>query len=314
MKGFCAFCCVFITALSGSSLHADDRFDEMAHRSDASIVDLRAIFLPDGTIHTKVIARSVTSFAGTHAGQVRDINGLALVWIPPGEFTMGSPKDEKQRGDDENQVEVTITKGFWLGQQEVTQAEWKRVMQTTPWIGKERVKQGDNYPAMNLSWVDAMKFCEKLTEEELSAGRLPSGWHYTLPTEAQWEFACRAGTRSRFSFGDNEGDLPEYAWFYKNTYEADGKYAQLVSQKKPNPWGLYDMHGNGSEWCRDWYAKKLAGGADPQGPSTGSYRVYRGGNCFNSAEGCRSAHRSTYRPVLRFGSLGIRVAVVSSGR
>ncbi len=154
-------------------------------------------------------------FEGSKAGQTGDDNSLKtkLVWIPSGDFTMGSPKDEKDRSDDENQVQVTLSKGFWLGQHELTQAEWQRVMQTTPWSGKEHVKEGDDYPATYVSWDDAMKFCEKLTEQEHAAGRLPSDWRYTLPTEAQWEYACRAGTKSRFSFGDDESDLSDYTWW-----------------------------------------------------------------------------------------------------
>jgi formylglycine-generating enzyme required for sulfatase activity len=118
----------------------------------------------------------VPSLVGTHAGQVRDDNGLKmkLVWCPPGQFTMGSPEDEKDRSDDENEVPVTLTKGFWLGREEVTQAEWHRLMQTTPWIGKKDVKEGDSYPATFVNWGEAMKFCKKLTEQEHGAGRLLS--------------------------------------------------------------------------------------------------------------------------------------------
>ena len=219
-------------------------------------------------------------FAGELVGQTRDDNSLklTLVWISPGDFAMGSPKDEKDRSDNENQVQVTLTKGFWLGQHEVTQSAWQRVTQTTPWSGKDYVKEGDDYPATYVGWDDAMRFCEKLTEQEHGAGRLPSDWRYTLPTEAQWEYACRGGTKSRFSFDDDESDLREYAWFDKNGADASEKYAHLVGQKKANPWGLFDMHGNVWEWCCDWYAKELTGGTDPQGPPwKGSYRVLRGG-------------------------------------
>ncbi len=135
-------------------------------------------------------------FTGARAGQPRDDNGLqtTLVWIPPGKFKMGSPKNEKGRDDDnEAQVQVTLTKGFWLGQTEVTQSEWQRVMSTAPWrSGKDKkyVKEGDDYPAVYVSWDDAMKFCKTLTATDRVAGRLTLGWQYTLPTEAQWEYAC----------------------------------------------------------------------------------------------------------------------------
>jgi sulfatase modifying factor 1 len=256
------------------------------------------------------------SFAGTRAGQTRDDNGLktTLVWIPPGEFTMGSPKDERGYFRDEDQVQVTLTRGFWLGQHEVTQAEWQRVMQTTPWSGNMFVKEGNDYPATYVSWDDGMKFCKKLTEQERAAGRLPSGWKYTLPTEAQWEYACRAGTKSRFSFGDDESDLSDYGWW--GGFDRDGNakgemYAHTVGQKKANPFRLYDMHGNVSEWCSDYYAKKLAGGTDPQGPSEGSNRVYRGGCWGSTARSCRSANRDDGEtPGKRYYALGFRVAVV----
>ena len=260
--------------------------------------------------------RRPDTFAGTRAGQTRTDNrlNLALVWIPPGDFTMGSPKEEKDHAYDENQVQVTLTKGFWLGQHEVTQAEWQRVMQTAPWNGKDYVKEGDDYPATYVSWNDAMKFCEKLTETERQAGRLPSDWQYALPTEAQWEYACRAGTKSRFSFGDDDSHLEDYAWFNKNALDAGERYAHRVGQKKAIGYGLYDMHGNVLEWCQDRWAKELAGGTDPQGPSTGSVRVLRGGCWWLTASDCRSAGRSWNLPYSRGDTTGFRVAAVSSGK
>src|SRR5438552_19114179 len=131
---------------------------------------------------------------------------MKLVWCPPGEFTMGSPTTElDHKGnhpENENQVKVTLTRGFWLGKYEVTQQEWKRVMKTEPWIGKAHLKEGGKLPAARLSWDDSMSFCGKLTELDRKAGRLPDGWLYTLPTEAQWERARRAGTETKFSFGN----------------------------------------------------------------------------------------------------------------
>ena len=115
---------------------------------------------------------------------------------------MGSPKSEIGPAGTEHQVPVTLTHGYWLGRYEVTQLEWQTLMHTTPWQGKENVKEGDNYPVTFVSWDEANKFCEKLTETERRAGRLPAGWKYMLPTEAQWEYACRAGTTTRYSFGD----------------------------------------------------------------------------------------------------------------
>jgi formylglycine-generating enzyme required for sulfatase activity len=135
-----------------------------------------------------------------------------------------------------------------------------------------------------------------------------------LPTEAQWEYACRGGTRSRFSFGDDESGLTEYAWFGKNAWDVGEKYAHLVAQKKPNPLGLNDMHGNVSEWCSDSYEKNLAGGMDPQGPSEGGQRVVRGGGAADFPRSCRSAARFTVRPDRRLIVIGFRIAAVPSGK
>jgi hypothetical protein len=128
-------------------------------------------------------------------------------------------------------VRVTLTKGFWLGRHEVTQLEWQKIMHSKPWGGEIGVKEGNDYPATYVSWDDAMKFCEKLTKSERDAGRLPSGWKYTLPTEAQWEFACRAGTTPRFSFGDNESDLGQYAWFYQDAQDVGEDYAHRLAKR-----------------------------------------------------------------------------------
>jgi formylglycine-generating enzyme required for sulfatase activity len=275
--------------------------------------------------------RSALTFVGAQAGEVRDDNclKLKLVWIPPGKFTMGSPQDDQKHHYmyDESPAQVTLTKGFWLGQHEVTQAEWRRVMQTAPWWhftikpvrwnGKVVVKEGNDYPATFVSWNDAMKFCEKLTETERRAGRLAADSEYTLPTEAQWEYACRAGTTTRFSYGDNESKLGDYAWWGGGQF-GDGnakseQYAHLVGQKKPNPWYLYDMHGNVYEWCRDRY-EMLAGGTDPQGPSSGSLRVYKGGSWGSAAGGCRSAFRRGNDPGSPGYDLGFRLAAVASGK
>jgi formylglycine-generating enzyme required for sulfatase activity len=260
--------------------------------------------------------RSASIFVGIHAGQVRDDNGLKmkLVWCPPGTFTMGSPTDEKGRYINEDPVNVTLTKGFWLGQYEVTQAEWEREMQTMPWSGKEFVKAGDEYPATYVSWDDAMNFCRKLTETEQDAGRLSAGWKYVLPTEAQWEYACRAGVKSRFSFGDDEADLVEFGWFNKNARDAGEKYPHHVGRKKPNPWGLYDMHGNVWEWCRDVYAEKLRGGDDPMVSIGGSLREFRGGGWSTDADRFRAALRAGGAPRDRLDNLGFRVALSPSAK
>jgi formylglycine-generating enzyme len=256
-------------------------------------------------------SRSAPAFAGERIGQVRDDNSLKmkLIWIPSGTFTMGSPADEKDRRDDEDQVQVTLTKGFWFGQREVTQSEWRRVMRTSPWTAKKLgVKEGDDYPATCVSWDAATEFCTKLNRLERQSGRIPAGWQYRLPTEAQWEFACRAGTTSRFSCGERDSVLVPFAWFDQTT--AKERYAHPVAKKQANPWGLFDMHGNVYEWCRDTYARQLPGGRDPEVTTGGALRMVRGGSWVLSAESCRSAKRDWESPDERSSSIGLRIAAV----
>ena len=179
------------------------------------------------------------------------------------------------------------------------------------WGTHPGTKAGDAYPATWVSWNDALKFCEELTKKERAAGRLPAGWEYRLPTEAQWEYACRAGTETAYSFGDDVKQLGEYAWSRENTTNAEEAYAHQVAEKKPNPWGLYDIHGNVWEWCRDWLQLKAPGGADPEGTRESAYRGARGGCWFHPAAVCRSASRFSKRvPAYRYYGLGFRVAAV----
>ena len=166
--------------------------------------------------------------------------GMVLFPIPAGEFPMGSPETEKELHivprQHEVQHQVTLTKPFLLGVHEVTQGQWQAVMGTTPWKGEPYVKEGDDYPATYVNWQDAVEFCRKLSKKE--------GLEYRLPTDAEWEYACRAGTTTAYSFGDDASELGEYAWYRENVQDAGQEYAHTVGQKKPNPWGLYDMHGN----------------------------------------------------------------------
>ncbi len=250
------------------------------------------------------------------AGEVRDDNGLRmkLVWCSAGTFM----NDSDRRGN-KGQVNVTLTKGFWLGRYEVTQSEWKQVMMTEPWKDKrftedeiELSKEGDAFPATFVSWEDATQFCQKLTDEERRAGRLRDGWEYTLPTEAQWEYACRAGTKTEFHFGDDESKLGEYAWFDDNVVDPGEFYAHEVGRKKPNSWGLYDMYGNVSEWCRDSFDHRFRGGRDPEVKKRhGQYkcRVVRGGGWGASAKFCQSSHHWGGEQESRRSNLGFRVAL-----
>jgi formylglycine-generating enzyme required for sulfatase activity len=209
-------------------------------------------------------------------------------------------------------VKVFLTKGFWLGKYEVTQSEWKQVMKTEPWKGQETTKEGADFPATYVDWNNASDFCRTFTKLEREAGRLPDDWEYTLPTEAQWERACRARTDTRFSFGDDDSQIGEYAWVINNTVSKGEDYPHRVGQKKPNPWGLHDMHGNVWEWCRDSYRERLPGGRDPEVTDNSANRVLRGGGIYRSAPDCRSAYRNKRPPVWRLYDLGFRVALCPS--
>ena len=233
---------------------------------------------------------------------------IDVVDIPAGSFTMGSPESEADRQDDENQVEVRITQPFGIGRTVVTQGQWRAVMGTEPWRhgGLEKNQCGDDFQAVYVSWHDAVLFCETLTGLERETGRLTASQSYRLPTEAEWEYACRAGTTTAYSFGDDPEQLGEYGWFYGNSRSR----LHAVAQKKPNPWGLFDMHGNVWEWCADWFDATLAGGDDPVGPAAGSGRVGRGGRWSPDASRCRSAFRYSRDPWDRLASSAFRVVVL----
>ena len=224
---------------------------------------------------------------------------LEMVGIKPGTFMMGSPVNEEGRFDGEVLHKVTLTKGYWLGRYEVTQAQYKAVTGTNP--SKFR---GDNNPVETVSWNDAMEFCKKLTEIEKAAGRLPEGYEYTLPTEAQWEYACRAGTTGKYNIEGAE--MYDLAWYGDN----GGRKTHPVGQKLPNAWGLYDIHGNVWEWCLDWGGDyPTSAVTDPTGPIMGERRVIRGGSWDCYARFCRSANQGTYAPGNRISLVGFRVCL-----
>lgn len=232
-----------------------------------------------------------------------------LVWIPPGTFTMGSPSTEVGRNGDEGpQTQVWISRGFWMGKYEVTQREYQQVMGSNP----SRFQESDRLPVETVSWTEAVDYCARLTARERDAGRLPAGYVYRLPTEAEWEYACRAGTATRFSYGDDltYGLLNGFAWSNVNSR---GK-THTVGEKSPNRWGLFDMHGNVWEWCADWY-DGYPGGAltDPKGPGSGSHHVFRGGSWVNEARASRSAFRDAGVLSRRDDHIGFR-AVLAPGQ
>ena len=227
---------------------------------------------------------------------------IELADIPAGSFTMGSPKNQVQRNDDEDQVRVRITKPFRMGRSVVTQRQWRDVMGTEPWRESDLANNqcGNDFPAVDINWDAAVLFCQTLTDLERELGRLTGTQSYRLPTEAEWEYACRAGTTTAYSFGNDPNLLGKHGWYGRNSVDRMHK----VAQKKPNPWGLFDMHGNVWEWCADWYADRLTGGDDPMGPATGTHRVCRGGGYLFAACYCRSAAREGF-----FDYNGFRVVV-----
>jgi uncharacterized protein (TIGR02996 family) len=234
--------------------------------------------------------------------------GLPLVFIPPGSFRMGSPNSEKGRRGNETRHVVMLTNGFWVGVSPVTQGQWVAVMGTEPSHFK-----GDELPVESVSWDDAVAFCAAVRER--------TGLEARLPTEAEWEYACRAGTTTPFHWGgalngteaNINGNYPygtEAKGPYLETTTAVGSYAAV----SPHPWGLADVIGNVREWCADWYGAYPEGEAvDPVGPESGSGRVYRGGSWIGSARGCRAAYRYGGSPDFRVNFLGLRLAAGPSG-
>ena len=244
---------------------------------------------------------------------------MEMVWIEPGTFMMGTREDQKQLllnkrmwGDTfENELpahSVTIAQGFYLGKFELTQGQWESVMGTRPWEGQTvdgevYHREGPNYPAVYISWEDVRTLIAALNQAEGSAV-------YRLPTEAEREYACRAWMPTLWSFGDDARMLSWYAWYYDNAWNVGEKYAREVGTQLPNPWGLYDMHGNVSEWCQDWYDANyysVSPSIDPPGPTTGSARVVRGGFCGSGFLATRSAYRDSYAPGIRGIGIGARL-------
>ena len=228
---------------------------------------------------------------------------MDLKFIEAGTFVMGSPDSEpKHEKSEAPQTEVTLTEAFWIGKTEVTQQQYESLMGTNPSKFK---RAGKDAPVENVTWTDAMEFCRKLTERERAAGRLPEGYAYTLPSEAEWEYACRAGTTTAYA-----GDVNAMAWHEDNRDES-GKTTHTVALKKPNAWGLYDMHGNVAEWCADNYSDRLPGGSvtDYTGSVTNGRKVFRGGSWDHSPTECRSATRIRASANSRDDWLGFRVAL-----
>ncbi len=226
--------------------------------------------------------------------------GMKFVWIKPGNFTMGSPKEEKERFPEETQHKVTLTKGFYMGVYTVTQEQWQEVMGNNPSVFKGE----KNLPVENVSWDDCQEFIKKLREKDKKS--------YRLPSEAEWEYACRAGTTTPFHFGETIST--DQANYYGDAVYGNGKKGVYRKKTTPvgsfpaNAFGLYDMHGNVWEWCQDWYGeypqKEVV---DPQGPEKGKFRVLRGGSWYYYPLYCRSAFRLGYVPGRRILNCGCRL-------
>ena len=219
--------------------------------------------------------------------------GMAFLWIPPGTFMMGSPEHEPGRRENEKQHRVTLTKGYYMQTTEVTEDQWKEIWGSMDNAGYGRC---GNCPVVDVAWYTVKRFIEKLNQRDKSN-------NYRLPTEAEWEYAARAGSTTRYAFGDDDGQLDAYAWYGANSKRTP----HPRGRKEPNAWGLYDVHGNIYEWCQDWYGDYPSGSVtNPAGPATGTHKVFRGGSWDDrDPNRLRSAYRS--RSSGSFNAIGFRL-------
>jgi len=305
--------------------HAGEMYEALASCRSGGVAGASvALKLPESSVAKK---KDISEGLVLPAELTNSI-GMKLRLIQPGTFMMGSPASEAGRASDDRQHQVTLPKQYYMGIYPVTVGDFKRFVDKVGyktegerdgkgaygWTGKEWVQdakitwrnpgftQTAQDPVVCVSWNDAESYCQWLSEVE--------GKSYRLPTESEWEYGCRAGSRTAYCFGDGEARLSEYAWYHGNS----GSKTHPVGQKAPNAWGLYDMHGNVWEWCSDWYGDYLGGTlTDPTGPSTGSCRVSRGGSWGFEAAVCRSASRGRAGPSSRGSDLGFRLALSSLG-
>lgn len=280
--------------------------DDQVSWTNNSVKGVFSLAIPPGPLQIV----SAESLEDGGVGKVFDVMlpgdlRMKFCYCPPGTFWMGSPSDEKGRDEDEKRAQVEITRGFWLAQTECTQAQWKALVESDP-----SYYPGDDLPVQSVTWTAVMDYVLRLQ----STVELPAGWSFSLPTEAQWEYACRAGTRTMYSFGDN----PETRFAHANVENENSPNKQTrpvkVGSYPVNPWGLHDMIGNVLEWCRDWYAPSLPGGSDPQGPARGDERVIRGGGCHSDYRYCRPAFREAKKVTESYNDVGFRVAIVPDKR
>lgn len=240
-----------------------------------------------------------------HSKNIIKFLGMEFVLIKPGTFMMGSSADEPGRDNDETQHSVTLTKKFYIQTTEVTQGQWRKAMESNPPYFKDG---GEDCPIESVSFDDCQEFIRKLNKQENTN-------KYRLPTEAEWEYACRAGSKTAFANGDitkkdlvHNANIDQIGWYSANS----GRITHPVGQKKPNKWGLYDMHGNVWEWCQDRYGRyPYQYLIDPEGPSSGARRVFKGGSWLNDAAQCRSANRFRDIPSFKSRYLGFRLVMTA---
>ncbi len=258
-------------------------------RRFGSLEDLEQLYLTHTQVTEEGVRQLEESLPDCKVSRLEELTnsiGMRFVLIPAGEFVMGSPAGDGRFEDEHPQHRVRITKPFYVGVHEVTQEQYATVMGSHPWSGKPYVKDGADSPATYVGWEDAVAFCEKLSEKE--------GCTYRLPTEAEWEYSCRAGSTTRYCFGDDSSALDYYAWHHENAASTRQQYPRGVGQKKPSGWGLYDIHGNLLEWCADYYDEryyKESPVEDPTGPSPREFRVLRSTCWAGSRNTARSAQR-----------------------
>ena len=292
-----------------------NRFALLANPGETLLLKALNAGLAGGDLMTRVLesaeatlphAVDQASFSEvTPAGAWRDLAG-EWVWIEPGRFVMGSPESEPGREIDEGpQHEVDVSTGYYLGKYTITRGQWEQVMGSAPWEGRSHVRSSPTLPAVFISWNDVQEFISRLNASD-------PAWRYRLPTEAEWEYSCRAGTGTMWSFGEDRHALGDYAWYMDSEAAPSDQSPQEVGTKLPNPWGLNDMHGNVWEWCHDvygWSYYTSSPAVDPQGPNPDgdSPRVARGGYYRYFTRHSRSASRNARWPADRQLAVGTRL-------
>ncbi|HYV43354.1 MAG TPA: formylglycine-generating enzyme family protein [Myxococcaceae bacterium] len=297
----------------------------MTARNTATLVLLLSIAAASGCYQIKPLPPGATlappsPFDGAAPGELRVIAGVRMRWCPAGTFVMGSPPGEPERRPGEDQVEVMISKGFWAGEREVTQGEWRRVAGAPP-EPPFAAGEGDDFPMYRIDFAEAEDFASRLTALARASTELPEDWEIRLPTEAQWEYMARAGTTAPSHLGAQWSSAE--ANFLGTPYGAAAEGPAIdqtvpVASYAPNPWGLFDTCGNVNEWCRDWVHERLPGGVDPdlhdvlgEPNRDGTYPKARRGGCFaDPGWACRVAFRQRFEPERRHEHIGMRVVAV----